>query len=554
MKYTILLILLLVLLISGCDDTEYTTIEYEEEIDVEEEEVVETPKTCSELNGFECIEGSYCAGDFLQGVCCAEECVDIEPLTTEFHLKETKDECYVPYSWCEDGSCKILLVVEDSLLEPLANELETWKNDVSYDVDIIGISEDEDPKVLKNTILEYYANNNLQGVMFVGRIPTAFVTFGTEFPFPSDAYYLDITGECYNNFIDKEVQDYEYIDGYYNLTSPNCNKFGFNWVHPFWMGRLTVPGSLDEVSTLKDYFNRNHDYRTGNLKYNQQMLTYYPIITESGTKEIEDTSNEANFHVSRLYNDEDITFINLENYGINSDVTYLAELNKPFELVYYNGHGVPWGHEDTIDFDEVLAAEANSLFYEMASCSVGRFTWSDYLAGAYLFSGNGLVVNAASTPIRTANAFLSRNPHDFMSIGMNFGDVNLLTGTFNVMHILGDPTLSLRDGVSNSGKVCVDSNKLNFGTVSVGETKEVSVEVKNIGSTSFEIIEGLRQVVNPSPYSVVISPWSCKGIVEPGESIDCVFTFRPPMEGIYRGRIVLVTTNGLFDIPFEGSS
>ncbi len=102
---------------------------------------------------------------------------------------------------------------------------------------------------------------NLKGAIFIGELPVAWCEafgFGIE-EYPIDLYFMDLNGI----WLDSDN------DGKYDAHTGNVNP-------EIWVGRIySRPLTWDsEIRLLKNYFRKNHLYRTGSLSVPHRALSY----------------------------------------------------------------------------------------------------------------------------------------------------------------------------------------------------------------------------------------------------------------------------------------
>jgi hypothetical protein len=133
------------------------------------------------------------------------------------------------------------------------------------------------------------------------------------------------------------------------------------------------------------------------------------------------------------------------------------------------------------------------LFYEFRSCSVGNFGYPDYLAGGYLFYGNGLAAFAAPVVIMTD--FVSAEIVKNLNKGLIVGDAAKADA---ILEILGDPTLRLTGQLPDAD--IVYDKAIDMGTIRPASAAviERNLTISNKGkdylifdSIRFEAEEGI---------------------------------------------------------------
>lgn len=374
----------------------------------------------------------------------------------------------------------VLILVQEGLETELKEELNIYNQDLSRELNfttkIKSVKPSEDINALKAYVKDVYKQNKLNGILLIGDIPTG------EFHTPENSdQVFDSQGLILWDIIYQDIWDncaYSPQTKTFSYADLKCQQLSQN--PPFWVGRLTPNSSVkDSITLLKDYFKRNHDFRTGLFTYKNKALTYSPILLDykDEQRQNEESEIQAALKFLNTYPDK-YYFTDIDD--INSDKLYLTELQKPheYEILFYNGHGLPTFHQKDFNSSDIVNA---SFFYaEFRSCSVGRFITKDYIAGQYLFS-DGLVVTAASTPIFGFNT-PSKELNAALVSGVPFYEAVKITGV-GAANILGDPTLKMRyqkNTLNNQNNPSLEV--ISPANVPVSSLKKFEVKVKNTGN------------------------------------------------------------------------
>ena len=177
----------------------------------------------------------------------------------------------------------MIVFVNSTIYPGIDEELETYADDVErtgIGVKIITVN-DADPEQIRNVILD--SINDLEGCFLVGDLPTAWFEMtedwgnGPEYTqFPCDLFYMDRNGV----WTDSDN------DGMYDVHSGDIQP-------EIWLGRYRTDNMQgDEVALLKEYFAKNHAYRTGELTFPNKALTYVDDDWQPGT-EVSDAVGDA---------------------------------------------------------------------------------------------------------------------------------------------------------------------------------------------------------------------------------------------------------------------
>jgi hypothetical protein len=142
-----------------------------------------------------------------------------------------------------------------------------------------------------------------------------------------------------------------------------------------------------EIQMLRDYFARNHLYRTGVLQVPGRALTF--------------VDDDWSYYYGSCGLDAvyaDLTVDNGDSWTTADN--YLARLGEGYEFVHLMSHSSPWGHTfkvpagygGTVMAPEISHIDPQTVFVQLFACSNCRWTEPDCLGNWYLFgTGHGLL-------------------------------------------------------------------------------------------------------------------------------------------------------------------
>lgn len=280
------------------------------------------------------------------------------------------------------------------------------------------------------------------GVLLIGNLPTAWFDLdGAEFP--CDLYYMDVNGTWTDPDNDGKFEDHP-----------------TNVEPEIWVGRLWTPtGNGNDAALIKDYFDRNHKFRRGQLGYSDRALAFVD----------DDWAGFGDCALDLMFPQSHIEVIT--NPAMTDADRYKAEINDVRAWVQVCAHSSPNGHAFKVPtgsesvpntyLRDVNAADA--YFYNLFACSNALFTQPDYMGGWYIFDkSGGSFANgmAAVGSTKSGSMLMFENFYGPMGTGKAIGDGYIdwwkALGTthdkderkwFYGMVLLGDPTINWWSGV-----------------------------------------------------------------------------------------------------------
>jgi len=213
-------------------------------------------------------------------------------------------------------------------------------------------------------------SNGLKGALFVGDIPTVWYEMDTDWgyeEFPTDLFYMDLHGE----WADTDG------NGVYDRHTGN-------WSADIWVGRIKASGMAEnEISLVKNYFDKDHNFRTGALSLPNNALTY---VDDDWVGE----SSDIDYAVSLVYNNRTL----VKDKTVTNPADYLSRLAQNWNLVQVSVHGWSTGHAFKVNGEwdgdlyssDIRSSDPRAFFYNLFSCSNARYSVTDYIAGWYIFS------------------------------------------------------------------------------------------------------------------------------------------------------------------------
>jgi hypothetical protein len=404
-----------------------------------------------------------------------------------------------------DDSIGMLIVVNNDLYPLIAGSLDIYVQDLQsdgYQATVTTVSGGS-PSELRTYLAQQW-QNGISGVLLVGDLPIPWFEMYEDFDndsipddqtmveFPIDLFYMDLDGD----WLDEDDDDL--FDGHTG-----------SWQPDIWCGRLMASPltTADEVALINDYLARNHSYRTGTLYLPFRALCYIDDDWESGVSEwIRDV--ERAYGLITPITDKNQT--TADNYRVQLTNQYdhilLASHSSPWSHALKENSGQNWGYFYNY---EISGIDPPVFFYNLFACSNCRYVENDNMGACYLFQPNyGLGVLGST---KTGSMLYFGDYYGPLgsgaTIGESFRSWFALHGNepgaemwsrswFYGMTLLGDPTLKPNLGLKYL-RVTIDDDQEALssgdgdGIPDAGETIELSIEVYNFDSQSYQQVDGL---------------------------------------------------------------
>lgn len=326
----------------------------------------------------------------------------------------------------------IIVIVENRIANDLQKSLETYREDLkkeNYKV-IFNTNFDSStsPSKIRELLAEEYSKNeNLKGAVLIGNIPAILYNEKEKqgslywHDYLADFYYMDLDGEWSDSdsdgvFDTHQDTDYNFLNRIKKSLNVKSNLYPEIWVSRLRSDKLTSIGN--EVDLLKSYFKKNHAYRSGVMKLPQKRA----FIVSAGVdvrksdwgarpKEIYSNIDVVNRQINMA--DSLRTFLDSED-GYELGIINVFSGPRIHHFDYFNtGLDTSWwklnnGEELIVEYSDkiknsqsfswhdVKKIEPNVLFYHLLCSETGRHDYQDYLAGAFIFTGKGLLAIAGT--------------------------------------------------------------------------------------------------------------------------------------------------------------
>lgn len=274
---------------------------------------------------------------------------------------------------------EILVVVNAALQSPLAAELTRFQQDLEaegYDVTMTAMSGGTAASL--RSMLQGHAG--LGGAIFVGWLPAAWYEMdewgGPHEEFPLDLYFMDLNG----TWTDSDG------DGMFDAHAGNRQA-------EIWVGRIDAHAIEfgNEVDLLRDFFDKNHLYRTGGLAVPARALAY----------DDDDWSGYGASGLDLIYSS--VTVVN--DPAQTTAAYYRDRMAYGYEFIHLMAHSSPWGHtfkspsgySGTVMSPEIAEINPHTAFVQLFACSNCRWTEPNCLGNWYLFGTDYVQLAIGST-------------------------------------------------------------------------------------------------------------------------------------------------------------
>jgi hypothetical protein len=371
-----------------------------------------------------------------------QEYRDSRPFASEFDAR-----CI--YSGSK-GDTPICIVV-NTLLQPLI-ESAFWQfvSDLELEghtPNVYTATNNGDEASLKDILISEWNTRNIAGAILIGDLPVAWYEMDVwdHEEFPIDLFFMDLDGGWFDWDFDGLYESHE--DGSGDMEADI-------WVGRLMASNLTDHGASERVM-MNNYFDKNHRYRTGELRLLDKALAY---IDNDWCM----YGWENDVALAHPLTDEVI-----DPYQTTRD-DYMLRVRQSTDNRYENllicSHSSPWAHYlyrgDGYYYDlfhnyEIETIDVQVLFYNLFACSNCRFVENDDMGSWYLFQSTYGLLSVGST--KTGSMLCFFGFYEPLGNGATFGEaflswcVNYIETCageesrpwFYGMTLLGDPTLKL---------------------------------------------------------------------------------------------------------------
>ncbi len=352
------------------------------------------------------------------------------------------------------GNMPICIIINTNLQPQIQTKFSVYLADLEaegYNVNIYTANNDGDEVALKNLLISEWNARQIVGAILIGDLAVPWYEMtepeswgGANVQFPIDLFYMDLNGL----WSDADA------DGLYDNHQDGSGSMQAD----IWVGRLLAKNltyhSASERVMMDNYFDKNHRYRTGELRLEDKALAYldndwccYGWESEVAM------AYPATTAVTDIYQTNRADYMQRVRQSTNNR----------YENLLITSHSSPWAHY-LVSGDgnyqlfynyEIEDIDVQVLFYNLFACSNCRYVEDDDMGDWYIFQSTYGLISLGST--KTGSMLCFYDYYTPLGDGATFGDAFLSwckndietcageesRAWFYGMTLLGDPTLTL---------------------------------------------------------------------------------------------------------------
>ena len=298
---------------------------------------------------------------------------------------------------------KIGIVVNKDLYPSIENAITLYIADLAAVegkdawLDYTTFDDQNSPSVLKDSIVDHYNNDNLEGLVFVGDLPTVMYYDDGSYGL-SDHYWMD-------------------MDGVWGGSNFNFNDHSGNIELEIWESRIVASVledrlGLTEVEIVNTYFAKVHDRMIGGFVADKSKV----ILGDSNTWGGLENENKEPFE--NIYSP-----INCYGRGQDTKENWISELESGHEYGYVYEHSSATAHSTSggsTSIDDIIDADTDVRFLNSFACSNAKYSTAN-MVGVYALDDNGLLcIGSTNTGSMIMNSYDAYN--DPLIEGKCFGE------------------------------------------------------------------------------------------------------------------------------------
>jgi hypothetical protein len=343
------------------------------------------------------------------------------------------------------GEEPICIVINNLLYLTIQSSFSVFLSDLEndgYSVNVYTAANNGDEIGLRNILISGWNTRNITGAILIGDLPVAWyeMTVWGEEEFPIDLFFMDLDGVWVD--LDANGMYEDHHDGAGDMEAD------------IWVGRLSAFNLTDhdahEITMMNNYFDKNHRYRTGELRLLDKALAYidddwhswrwvrevalaYP--TTDGVIDPYETTRED--YMQRVRESTDNRYENL----------LICAHSSPHVHALYWGDG-PYDYSLFYNY-EIEQIDVQVLFYNLFACSNSRFVEQDDMGNWYIFQTEYGLLSIGST--KTGSMLCFYDYYEPLGNGLSFGEAFLSWCVNNMETCAGEESRPWFYGMTLSG-------------------------------------------------------------------------------------------------------
>ena len=354
----------------------------------------------------------------------------------------------------------ILLVAESNINNTLSNEINQLWTDCIMDgwkVKRLTVNSTDPVTSVKSSIQQIWQSTpDLKAVYLLGHVPVPYS--GDIYPdthtehrgaWAADTYYGEMNGTWTDNTVNRTTAFFEY-----NHNVPGDGRFDQGAIPSemeLQVGRVDLSNlpaySLNETELTRNYLNKSHNFKTGNLEIIRRGLVDDNFMQQFAAPAASGFRNFASM------------------FGANNidEVDFLTNLNNSSYLWAYGcGSGSQVSCEGVATTEEIAASNLQNVFTMLFGSQFGDWNHENNILRAPLAQGNTLTNCWAGSPAWTFHHMAMGYPIGYSAIRTMNADIDDYLPGPQLIHLglMGDPTLRLHPVKSASNvSIFMDNNQ-----------------------------------------------------------------------------------------------
>ncbi len=343
------------------------------------------------------------------------------------------------------------IIVNEDLYLSIAGALDTFMLDLQvegYTINLYTANETSSPAALRDMINQDWQDDDIAGVLFIGDLAVPWYEMyepddwgGNHAQFPCDLYFMDLNG-----FWDDTDQD-----GMFDVHTGLLDA-------DIWVGRLVASTmsyyGADEVQLLRNYFQKNHSFRTGELRMDDKALAFidndWNMFGWGYDVAMAYPSTDSVVDIFETSRDNYIDFLRRSSDNRYEHILICSHSSAFAHYIYYNQNNYQLFHNY-----EIESFMMQAFTYNLFACSNSRYVEANNMGGWYLFESEYGLLTVGCT--KTGSMLCFDDFYAPLGEGATFGDALLRWAQINMetcagsssrawfygMCLQGDPTLKL---------------------------------------------------------------------------------------------------------------